>query len=239
MNIVIIGYGKMGKEIEKICLTKNYQVLLKINSKNTQLLKKNILKNCDVAIDFSESKSVLKNILFLLENEIPVVSGTTGWDKEINIAKKKCIEKKGSFLYSPNFSIGMNIFFELNKFLAKKMLGQKTYKSSITEKHHKEKKDKPSGTAIKLANDIIKEVKYLKNWSLQSKNEASIPIKSYREGEKKGIHTINYKSYIDEISISHKAVSREGFAMGAIIAAEFIKNKKGIFTMKNVIKTQS
>ena len=233
MNIIIIGYGKMGKEVERICLQKKYKVLLKINSKNSSLLKQDILRECDVAIDFSNSKTILKHTLFLIENGVPVVSGTTGWDDEINIAKEKCIKKNGAFLHSPNFSIGMNIFFELNNFLAKKMNTQNQYKASVNESHHKNKKDKPSGTAIKLANDISKNNDKIKNWSLEKK---TLPIYCERKGDIKGIHEITYNSNIDTISIKHNAHNREGFAKGAIIAAEFIKNKKGIFTMKDVIQ---
>ena len=229
----------MGKEIEKICLKKKYKILLKINSTNTHLLNKNILKLCDVAIDFSESESALGNILFLLEEGVSVVSGTTGWDNEINIVKKKCLEKNGSFLYSPNFSIGMNIFFELNDFLAKKMKNQYLYKSQISELHHKEKKDKPSGTAIKLANDIIKEIEHLQSWSLNANREKVLPVNCIRDGDIKGVHEINYISNIDSISIKHQAITREGFAIGAIIAAEFIQNKKGIFTMQDIINFKS
>ncbi len=227
MKIIIIGYGKMGKEIEKICLKKKYKILLKINSKNHKSLNKDILKKCDVAIDFSNSKTVVKNIIFLLENKIPVVSGTTGWDNEINIIQKKCIEKNGTFLHSPNFSIGMNIFFELNDFLAKKMCQLNQYEASISEVHHKDKKDKPSGTAIKLANDICKNIE-----------QKMPPIYCKRKDNIKGVHKIKYSSNIDTISIKHDAHNRKGFAEGALIAAKFIKNKKGIFTMKDVINNK-
>ena len=188
MKIIIIGYGKMGKEVEKICIKKKYKVLLKINSKNSNLLNKDILKECDVAIDFSNSKTILKTIIFLIENGIPVVSGTTGWDEKVNIAKEKCIEKNGAFLHSPNFSIGMNIFFELNTFLAKKMNNQNQYKASMSESHHKNKKDKPSGTAIKLANDISKNNDKIKNWSINKIEDKKLPIFCERKVNIKGIH---------------------------------------------------
>jgi len=235
MNIAIIGYGKMGKEIEKICLKRKHTVLLKINSKNSHLLKSDELKKCDVAIEFSDAQNALKNILFLIKKGIPIVSGTTGWDNEITIAHKKCMELKKSFLHSPNFSIGMNIFFELNNFLAKKMNIQDQYKASISESHHKNKKDKPSGTAIKLANDINKEINKIKEWGLDSNQNNTLPINCIREGDIKGLHKVTYKSFLDTISIQHEAKSRECFATGAVIAAEFIQNKKGIFTMKDVI----
>jgi len=235
MNIAIIGYGKMGQEVEKICLKRKHTVLLKINSKNKHLLESDALKKCDVAIEFSDAKNALKNILFLIKKGIPTISGTTGWDDEINIAKKKCIDLKGSFLHAPNFSIGMNVFFELNTFLAKKMNIQNQYKTSISEAHHKNKKDKPSGTAIKLANDINTEIDQIKDWELDSNQNNILPIHCIREGDIKGLHKVTYKSDLDIISIQHEAKSREGFATGAVIAAEFIKNKKGIFTMKDVI----
>lgn len=235
MNIAIIGYGKMGKAVEEICIKRKHTVLLKINSKNNHLLENDNLTKCDVAIEFSDAQNALQNILTLMKKGIPIVSGTTGWDNEISIAKKKCMELKNSFIHSPNFSIGMNIFFELNHFLAKKMNIQDQYKASISESHHKNKKDKPSGTAIKLANDINKEIKKIKDWELDSNKNNVLPINCIRDGDIKGLHKVTYKSLLDTISIKHEAKSREGFATGAVIAAEFLKNKKGIFTMQDII----
>tara|TARA_S200000501_G_C20795208_1_gene731440 strand:+ start:55 stop:777 length:723 start_codon:yes stop_codon:yes gene_type:complete len=235
MNIIIIGYGKMGKEIEKICLEKKYTILFKINSKNSNKLTKSILEQCDVAIDFSNSEKVIDTILLFFKNKIPVVSGSTDWINVLNKIKDKCIEYNSAFLHSPNFSIGMNIFFQLNKTLAKKMNHLNEYKVSIDETHHLNKKDKPSGTAIKLANDIINNINRIDKWSFDENLKKQVAISSKRKGDYKGIHQINFSSNIDSITINHTAHSREGFAKGAILAAEFIKNKKGIFTLDDII----
>ena len=235
MNIIIIGYGKMGNEIEKICIEKKYNVLFKINSKNINKLSESLLLKCDVAIDFSNTENVINTILLFFKNKIPVVSGSTDWLNKLNNLKNKCNEYNTAFLHSPNFSIGMNIFFQLNQILSKKMNYHEEYKVSIKETHHINKKDKPSGTAIKIANDVISNINKINKWYFTGDLKDQIKISSQRKGNYKGEHEINFSSNIDTISIKHTAHSREGFARGAILAAEFIKNKKGIFTMKDVI----
>tara|TARA_Y100001968_G_scaffold329765_1_gene379877 strand:+ start:1176 stop:1853 length:678 start_codon:yes stop_codon:yes gene_type:complete len=223
MNIGIIGYGKMGKEIEKIALQKGHNIIFKINSKNTDQLTKDNMKKIDVAIEFSNPDSAFKNIHFCINQNVPIVSGTTGWQKKIADTKAQCLQKNGSFLHSPNFSVGVNLFFAINKYVAE-LMKDKKYKVSIMEKHHKMKKDSPSGTAIKIENDINKKFNY------------TIPIQSKRLGTLKGEHMVRYISEIDEIQISHKAKNRSGFAKGAILAAEFIYNKKGVFNMNDIIQ---
>ena len=230
MKIAILGYGKMGKEIEKISLKKGHEIVLIIDEKSDRKISKKV----DVAINFCTPQTAYKNIHLALSNNIPVVSGTTGWlsnyPKIIELSRKK----QTGFLYSSNFSLGVNLFFELNKKLIKMMNNQTDYKLSIDEVHHVEKKDRPSGTAIKLAEDIIENSKY-KSWSNSKKND-SIFIKSLRKNNISGTHTVKYSSSIDEIKIIHKANNRTGFAIGAVTAAEWIIGKKGVYGMNDVIK---
>ncbi len=229
MNIGIIGYGKMGKAIEEIAIQKGHQITLKINSQNKGDLKIDNILNLDVAIEFSNPNSAFNNIQFCLQNNIPVVSGTTGWLNQIEKVKKTCIRYNGSFLYAPNFSIGTNIFFKINNYI-NNLMNTQNYKISIEEKHHIMKKDKPSGTAIKIQNDIYQNMR-----KLHTKNTEKIPIISKRMGQIKGEHIVKYFSEIEEIKISHKALSRKGFAEGALLGAEFIYDKTGIFTMDDII----
>ncbi|WP_185873369.1 4-hydroxy-tetrahydrodipicolinate reductase [Blattabacterium cuenoti] len=241
MNIAIIGYGKMGKTIKKIAISRNHKIKLCCDSTPQ---KSNLLDNSiDVAIEFSQPNSAFENIKICIDNNVPVVSGTTGWLDKLNEIKKICIKKNGSFLYSSNFSIGMNIFYEINKKLSKLLFPySKEYSILIEEIHHKDKKDKPSGTSIHIAKDII-DSGIKNNWNLDDKkfiknDKKSILIKSKRFKNIIGEHIVNYKSYIEKISIRHKAYNRNIFAIGAIISAEWLfnnKNKKGIFSMKNVL----
>jgi len=226
MNIGIIGYGKMGREIEKIALKKGYKIILKINSKNKETLTAENISKIDVAIEFSNPNEAFKNIQLCILNKTPIVCGTTGWLNQLNKVEKLCIKHNGTFLYAPNFSIGMNLFFEINNYISK-LMSTKRYSPMIEEKHHKMKQDMPSGTAIKIANNMRK---YYPKFN-------TIPIKSKRIGKLKGEHIVKYVSPINEIKISHKSYSRKGFAEGAILAAEFIKNKKGIFSMSDIINT--
>ncbi|WP_341662677.1 4-hydroxy-tetrahydrodipicolinate reductase [Blattabacterium cuenoti] len=234
MNIAIIGYGKMGKSIEKIAKIRNHKISLCYDDTPSLLLLKN--SNSDVAIEFSQPHSAFKNVKICIENDIPIVSGTTGWLEKFEIIKKICKKKNGSFLYSSNFSIGMNIFFEINKKLSKLLqLYDKDYEVTIEEIHHKEKIDKPSGTAISLAKDIVNN-KMKKTWILdERKTKNQILILSKRFNHVPGIHIVKYESQIEDIKIQHQAHSREGFALGAVIAAEWIQNKKGVFSMKEVL----
>ncbi|AFJ90543.1 4-hydroxy-tetrahydrodipicolinate reductase [Blattabacterium sp. (Blaberus giganteus)] len=234
MNIAIIGYGKMGKAIEKIAKIRNHKISLCYDGTPSLQILKN--SNSDVAIEFSQPHSAFDNVKVCIENDVPVVSGTTGWMERFETIKKICKEKNGSFLYSSNFSIGMNIFFEINKKLSKLLhLYSKDYEVIIEEIHHKEKIDKPSGTALSLAKDIVHN-KMKKTWILdQKKTNNQILILSKRLNNVPGIHIVKYESKIEDIKIQHQAHGRKGFALGAIIAAEWIQNKKGIFSMKEVL----
>ncbi len=189
----------------------------------------------DVAIDFSTPEAAFDNIAFCLENGIPIISGTTGWLDKYNEVTSLCESKEGAFLYASNFSLGVNIFFELNRKLAKMMAPLQEYQVEMEEIHHIHKLDAPSGTAITLAEGIIENTAY-EDWNLNKKSEAKIPIHSKREGEVPGTHIINFSSEVDSIEIKHTANNREGFAMGALIAAEWIADKKGVFSMKDVLK---
>ncbi|WP_185866285.1 4-hydroxy-tetrahydrodipicolinate reductase [Blattabacterium cuenoti] len=232
MNIAIIGYGKMGKAIEKIAKIRNHKISLCCDETPSPFL----LKNSDVAIEFSQPDSAFNNVKNCIENNVPIVCGTTGWGKKFELIKKICTEKNGSFLYSSNFSIGMNIFFEINKKLSKLLSNySESYEVEIEEIHHKEKIDRPSGTAISLAEDIINK-KMKKTWILDAKEtKDQILILSKRFENVAGTHVVKYKSQIEEIKIQHEAHNREGFAIGAVIAAEWIQNKKGFFSMKEVL----
>jgi len=225
MKIGLLGYGKMGKEVEKKILQKGYSVAFKINSKNTKDLNSSTLKKSDVVIEFSNPEIAFQNIKFCIENQTPIVCGTTGWLDKINDVSKLCKTHNGTVLHAPNFSIGMNLFFEINNYMSK-LMKNKNYDILIEETHHHMKKDSPSGTAIKISNDIKK---------IQLNAKEKIHIVSKRIGDVKGEHTVKYISEFDDIYISHKANNRQGFASGALLAAEFIQNKKGIFTMADVI----
>ena len=225
MKIGIIGYGKMGKAIEKMALYHGHVIILKINSKNTHELNTKTLSEIDIAIEFSTPTSAFKNISFCLMNNTPVISGTTGWIEKIDEIRILCEQQKGAFLYAENFSIGMNIFFQLNNYLAQLMIAT-DYKLQIEETHHASKKDTPSGTAIKIQSDLNKSFK----------KDDIIPIKSNRIGNIRGEHAVEYFSEFDSIHIKHTAHNREGFAKGVILATEFLKNKTGVFSMRDVIK---
>lgn len=230
MKIALLGYGKMGKEIEKIALERGHEIILKKTEDNNF----DGLEIADVAIDFSIPTAAKNNILTCLDKEIPVISGTTGWLEDFNQVVAYCKEKNGAFLYGSNFSVGVNLFFEVNKHLAKLMANVNEYKVSMEEIHHTHKLDAPSGTAISLANDIISNSDY-NNWVLENPTENDIEIVAKRIDEVPGTHSVFYKSLVDEIEIKHTAFSRQGFALGAVIAAEWIIGKKGVFGMKDVL----
>ena len=232
MKIALFGYGKMGKVIEKIAKNRGHKIIYRIDENSINY----DLKKVDVAIDFSTPKAAFSNINMALENSIPIISGTTGWLDNYNKAVKLCNEKNGAFLYASNFSLGVNIFFEINRQLAKIMSNHPEYVIKMKEIHHTEKIDAPSGTAITLAESIIKETDYQK-WSLNKDfKENEISIEAQRLSDKTGTHEVIYKSDIDEIKIKHAAVNREGFGLGAVIAAEWLIGKKGVFSMKDVLK---
>tara|TARA_B100001564_G_scaffold46239_1_gene33320 strand:+ start:378 stop:1085 length:708 start_codon:yes stop_codon:yes gene_type:complete len=235
MKIALFGYGKMGKVIDKIAKNRGHKIIYRIDENSINY----DLKKVDVAIDFSTPKAAFSNINMALENSIPIISGTTGWLDNYNKVVKLCNEKNGAFLYASNFSLGVNIFFEINRQLAKIMSNHPEYVIKMKEIHHTEKIDAPSGTAITLAESIIKETDYQK-WSLNKdfkKNEISIEVQ--RLSDNTGTHEVIYKSDIDEIKIKHAAVNREGFGLGAVIAAEWLIGKKGIFSMKDVLNINS
>ncbi len=236
MNIALIGYGKMGMAIEEIAMERGHAIVLKVNDENLDDFTKENVTMADVAIEFTGPHSAYDNIKGIIEFGIPVVSGSTGWTARINEINQYCIEKKGSFLYASNFSVGVNIFFELNNKLASLMAPHKEYAVSMEEIHHTQKKDAPSGTAITLAEQILEQIPQKKKWvNQQSDNVAELPIVSKREDPAPGTHSIKYSSSIDDIEITHTAHNRKGFALGAVLAAEFIRNRKGIFSMKEVL----
>lgn len=230
MKIALLGYGKMGKTIETIAIHRGHEIVLKTSTSPSQEL-----KNADVAIDFSIPSAAVNNISQALNNNIPVISGTTGWLDDFNTIETLCQEKNGAFIYASNFSLGVNIFFELNRTLAKMMSNLADYNVDIEEIHHTQKLDAPSGTAISLANDIVENHKDYNAWELDGDAKSVLPITAKRIENVPGTHTINYTSEVDTITIEHTAHSRQGFALGAVIAAEWIIGKKGIFTMKDVL----
>jgi 4-hydroxy-tetrahydrodipicolinate reductase len=236
MRIALLGYGKMGKAIEEIAVQKGHEVVLKIDVNNVNEFTKENLQKADVAIEFTGPHTAYDNIKKALDFGVPVVSGSTGWTERLPEMEKYCLEVNSAFLYASNFSIGVNIFFEVNKRLAALMAPHKEYNVEMEEIHHTAKKDAPSGTAITLAEQILERVKNKKKWvNEESANIADLSIISKRIDPAPGTHTIKYSSPIDDIEIIHTAHNRQGFASGAVLAAEFLKGKKGIFSMKDVL----
>ena len=236
MKIAILGYGKMGQIIEKIAVERGHNISLKINQHNINELNIENLKKADIVIDFSTPKSAKTNIILSIDANKPIISGTTGWLDDYKEVKDYCIKNDGAFLYASNFSLGVNLFFELNKNLAKLMKKHQQYQINLNEIHHSEKLDLPSGTAISLAEQIISVSDIKNKWTLNSeKSDEELKIYAQRKGNITGTHSVNYKSETDSISIIHEAHSRNGFALGAIIAAEWIISKKGVFTMHDVL----
>lgn len=234
MKIALLGYGKMGKVIERIALERGHEIVLKKDQNNTF----EGLSIADVAIDFSVPDSAVANISECLNNGIPVISGTTGWLADYPKMVQLCEEKNGSFIYASNFSLGVNVFFELNEYLAKMMANLKQYNVSMEEIHHTQKLDAPSGTAITLAEGVIKHTDYA-NWTLETPISNEIHIEAKRIENVPGTHSIFYDSEVDQIEIKHTAHSREGFALGAVVAAEWLFGKKGVFNMKDVLGLNS
>ncbi len=236
MKIAIIGYGKMGKAIDAIATERGHSIPLKITSTNLQDLNATTLQDIDVAIEFSRPEFAIENIENCLNNSTPIVVGTTGWYKDFERIQSLCKEKNTALLAATNFSVGVNLFFELNKTLARLMNPRKEYKATIEEIHHTEKLDSPSGTAITLAEGIIEQHNAYSSWQEGSvEKEEILPIEALREPEVPGTHEITYESEIDIISIKHLAKNRKGFALGAVLAAEYIHNKKGVFNMQDVL----
>lgn len=236
MNIAIIGYGKMGKVIEQIAIERGHNVVLKINSKNVADFNFDNLKKVDAAIEFTNPDLAVNNINICLSSNTPVVVGTTGWYDKFNEVREAIVENDGSLLYATNCSIGVNLFFKLNKYLAKIMDNHPDYEVSMNEVHHTQKLDAPSGTAITLGEGIVENMQAKDLWvkgKALSKNQ--LGITSERIDNVPGTHEIKYSSEIDDIEIKHTAHNRKGFALGAVVAAEYIANKKGIFTMEDVL----
>lgn len=236
MNIALIGYGKMGKAIEQIAIARGHKIGLKICSSNISDLNSESLKDIDIAIDFSIPTSAKNNILTILNEKTPIISGTTGWTESLSEVETVCKKMDTAFLYASNFSLGVNLFFELNKRLAKLMANYTDYEVSMTEIHHTQKLDAPSGTAISLAEQIIDQRKAQHSWSINNNNsKEELYINAIRQADVPGTHTVKYRSDIDTISISHEAHNRKGFALGAVLAAEWIKDKKGVYTMQDML----
>ncbi|WP_152287640.1 4-hydroxy-tetrahydrodipicolinate reductase [Flavicella marina] len=231
MKIALLGYGKMGQTIEKIAIDRGHEIVLTIDKDSPAY----DISIADVAIDFSIPNSAVSNISNCLNNNVPIVSGTTGWLDQFEEMKQLASETEGAFIYSSNYSLGVNIFFELNKQLAKMMGNLDQYNVTMEEIHHKQKLDEPSGTAITLAEGIIENTQNTK-WELDNATEEnSIPISAIRSPEVPGTHSISYDSVVDRIDIKHTAHNRQGFALGAVVAAEWIIGKKGVFSMKDVL----
>ena len=231
MNIALLGYGRMGQTIEQIALKRGHQIVLIVDKDDTDY----DITKADVAIDFSIPNVAFQNISHCLNNHVPVVSGTTGWLDDFDKALALCKVKQGGFIYASNYSLGVNIFFELNKTLARMMSTLEQYNVSMEEIHHTQKLDAPSGTAISLANDIISNHNHVEAWGLDKTNDRTIPIVAKRIPEVPGTHTIKYNSEVDSITIEHVAHNRQGFALGAVIAAEWLVGKTGVFSMKDVL----
>lgn len=230
MKIALLGYGKMGKTIERLAVERGHEIVLKVDKD----IDNADLSQADVAIDFSVPDAAFKNISACFKKQVPVVSGTTGWLKRYDEAVEICKEQEAAFIYASNYSLGVNLFFELNRNLAKLMQRFSEYNVAIEEVHHTQKLDAPSGTAITLAEQII-ENSDKTGWQLDSARENEIPVTAKRIENVPGTHTISYNSEVDTIKIEHVAHSRDGFALGAIIAAEWLQHKKGVFSMKDVL----
>ena len=244
MKIILIGYGKMGQTIEKIAQDKGHEIVGKIDKDNLSDLANYNANQADVAIEFTQPNSAVNNIKTCISNGIPVVCGTTGWLEKLPEIEAACAENKGAFFYASNFSVGVNIFFHLNKYLAKMMNPQSQYEMDVEETHHVHKKDAPSGTAITIAEGILENIDRKDSWKLEEEGgeEASdkeVGITSYRIDEVPGTHQVSYSCEIDSIEISHTAHSRQGFAQGAVLAAEWIVGKQGMFGMDDMLNFNS
>lgn len=236
MKIALIGYGKMGHMIEEIAIQRGHEIVLKIDVNNQADFNKENISKADVAIEFTGPDSAFNNVMKCLQFGIPTVSGSTGWNDKLEQAKSYCKNNNGSFLQTSNFSVGVNIFFEVNKLLAKLMASQPEYDVTMREIHHTAKKDAPSGTAVTLAEQVLSILPVKKNWVNQpAENKEQLSIISERIDPAPGTHYVKYSSEVDDIEIIHTAHSRKGFALGAVLAAEYISDKKGIFSMKDVL----
>lgn len=234
MKIALLGYGKMGKTIEQIALGRGHEIVLRAEA----IVTPDQLSGADMSIEFSIPEAAFLNITAAFEAGVPVVSGTTGWLKNYDKAVEICHQKKGAFIYASNFSLGVNIFFQINEYLAKMMGPQPQYEVSMEEVHHVHKLDKPSGTAITLAEGIIRQTPK-QRWSLDKSDAENFLIESKRTGEVPGTHTVRYHSNEDDLVLTHEAHNRNGFALGAVIAAEWLSGKQGVFSMRDVLSLQN
>lgn len=236
MNIALIGYGKMGRAIERIAEQRGHTVILRISRENAALLQNDAIKAADVAIEFTSPEAAFDNVAACLRAGVPVISGSTGWNKQLETARQQCLELNGTLLHASNFSVGVNIFFEINRILASVMNTHPEYDVTIEETHHVHKLDAPSGTAITIAERILETLKRKKGWTKEASEDGErIPVIAHRIDEVPGTHVVRYHSAIDDIELTHTAHNRDGFATGAVLAAEFVAGKKGIYSMKDVL----
>ena len=236
MNIAIIGYGKMGREIEKICRERGHNIVCTIDVNEEAKFESDEFKSADVAIEFSSPESALNNYKRAFAANVPIVSGTTGWLDDIKVVRKACEEDGQTFFYASNFSLGVNILFAVNKYLANIMSDFPQYEVHVDETHHIHKLDAPSGTALTIAEGILQSLERKNQWKLdEQSNTEDLRINAFRKGEVPGIHTIKYESEVDSITLSHSAKSRKGFALGAVVAAEFTAHKKGLLGMEDLL----
>jgi len=239
MKIALFGYGKMGKSIESIALERNHEIVARVDSQNPR--DSFDLKDADAIIEFSRPEFAVENIRFAFDHQLPIIVGTTGWYDEFELIADECQKKNGSLLYATNFSLGVNVFFAVNERLAEMMSGLDDYSASLLEIHHTEKLDAPSGTGISLAEQIIERSNRYQQWKNDFSENISekeiLPLASKREEGVAGTHEVMYQSAIDSIEIKHTAHSRKGFALGSVLAAEWLADKKGIFTMRDVLNS--
>lgn len=237
LKIGLFGYGKMGHAIESLAAANGVEIVWRIDVENRSEAMPALLRQADVAIEFTHPKAAFDNVILCLKNDLPVVSGTTGWLEKLPEAQDFCQKNGGAMLWASNFSVGVNLFFALNSYLSKLMNERTEYAPAVTEIHHVHKLDAPSGTALTLVNEILAKVKRTSGWELAPipPKEGEIPIVAIREGEVPGTHVVKWQSAVDEISIEHRAHSRMGFASGAILAAKWLAGKRGVFTMKDVL----
>jgi 4-hydroxy-tetrahydrodipicolinate reductase len=239
MKIAILGYGNMGQEIERIAISRKHEIVLIIDSVEDWEKDGSHLAEADIAVEFSQPDSVLDNIYSCFDANVPIVIGTTGWYEDIEQVKRDCIEQGRTMFFSTNYSIGVNLFFELNRKLAALMSKWVEYEISIEETHHIHKQDAPSGTAIVLANDIIRNSERKEKWvKAMTENPEELGIQSFRTENVPGTHKVRYESSNDSIEIIHTAKNRRGFAIGTLMAAEYLLGKKGIFEMKDLLAFQ-
>lgn len=237
MKIALIGYGKMGQMIEEIAVERGHQIVLKIHIDNREEFNQQNMAVADVAIEFTAPESAYENVKSCIDFGVPVVSGSTGWNEKLEEMKKYCTDQGGTFLHASNFSIGVNIFFEINNRLAQLMASQKEYDVTLKEVHHTQKRDAPSGTAVTLAEGVLQHNNRKKNWvNDKAQSTEQLSIISERVDPAPGTHHVKWSSKVDDIEIIHTAHNRKGFALGAVMAAEFIHDKKGVFAMKDVLQ---